>query len=64
MFLAIAVFTIVHPGKVLIGPDAEMPGVWRTIRGAGRKGKNRGRGKADMLKIPDEEGEELVKFRG
>jgi hypothetical protein len=33
MVLAIVSFNIVHPGAVLVGPDAAMPGLWATIKG-------------------------------
>lgn len=32
MFLAIAVFLAVHPGRVLVGASAKMPGVWATLK--------------------------------
>jgi len=40
MFLALLSFCLVHPGKVLVGPEAEMPGLWRMIKGRFRKNKD------------------------
>jgi len=40
MFLAILSFAVIHPGRYLVGPESELPGLWSTLRvmcGARRK---------------------------
>lgn len=54
MFFAILCFNVNHPGRVLVGPESELPGLketfWKNGRG-GRRGK-----KGDV----NEDREELV----
>lgn len=55
MFFAIAIFLVVHPGRVLKGHGAEMPGLWATFKGRKEKAaRNKER------RIVDEEEYELV----
>jgi len=55
MFFAIGVFLVVHPGRVLVGRDCELPGLWATFKG--RRGKSEGsKGK----KVVDIESHELT----
>lgn len=39
MFIALLSFVVVHPGRVLVGPAAEMPGIIATVKGLFRKDK-------------------------
>ncbi|KAH6895985.1 RTA1 like protein-domain-containing protein [Thelonectria olida] len=41
MLLALGAFNVVHPGKIMTGPNADMPGIFASIRAcfAKRKGK-------------------------
>ncbi|KAJ9156525.1 RTA1 domain-containing protein [Pleurostoma richardsiae] len=41
MFFAILSFNITHPGRVLVGPEAEMPGFIATVKGLLRQAKTR-----------------------
>ena len=61
MFFAVAIFIVVHPGKILSGPAAKMPGVWSYLKN--RKGYWGGeRRRDDMIKLEIRDGsvEELV----
>lgn len=40
MFFAILTFVIVHPGSVLVGPEAQMPGFFITLKGLFRRKKS------------------------
>ncbi|KAH8591527.1 RTA1 domain-containing protein [Bisporella sp. PMI_857] len=42
MFMAIMAFNIIHPGNVLRGPDAKLPGLWAMVRRKGKKGGAKG----------------------
>lgn len=62
MFLAIAVFLIIHPGKVLVGPGAKMPGIWSMIKGKNTRGwreKARNNGDDDGNELMGRKYEEL-----
>ena len=54
MFCAILVFNLSHPGRILVGPEAELPSLKETILGRWRK-SNRGR-----RMLVAEDGQELV----
>lgn len=54
MFLALLTFIVVHPGTVLVGPEANMPGFFFTLKGCftARKRNNEWKSLSD--------GEELI----
>jgi len=53
MFLAILVFNVNHPGKILVGPGAELPGLWKMVKRLFRKGRGN-------KTVVDDDGEELI----
>lgn len=56
VFFAVVVYIVIHPGKVLVGPDAEMPGIWKIIRG--KAGRNK-----YSTKLLEDDGVELIRNR-
>ncbi|KAI1654908.1 RTA1 like protein-domain-containing protein [Daldinia decipiens] len=59
MMLAILGFNIIHPGKVLVGSQSEMPGFFATCMGLFRKRKERGQ----FRKLEGSENEEMDNLR-
>ncbi|KAL2851171.1 hypothetical protein BJY01DRAFT_245107 [Aspergillus pseudoustus] len=43
MFFALIIFNVAHPGKILVGPDAEWPKVIKEEKKASKRAKNEGR---------------------
>lgn len=49
---AMLVFVVLHPGKVLVGPDADMPGVFQPVKGIFRRGEEHdGDRRGKMVKL-------------
>ncbi|KAK3944815.1 C6 zinc finger domain protein [Diplogelasinospora grovesii] len=61
MFLAIASFNFIHPGRVLVGPDSEMPGFFATIKQRCCGGKRKG-ARGGKLERDTSGGEELSSY--
>lgn len=56
MFLALLAFAVVHPGSILVGPEAEMPGFFATLKGMFRRKNN----KRSWKEVSDGEETEMV----
>ncbi|KAI8958806.1 hypothetical protein F5Y11DRAFT_351113 [Daldinia sp. FL1419] len=59
MMLAILGFNMIHPGKVLVGPDSEMPGFFATCVGLFRRRREKRR----FGKLEGSDDEEMVNLQ-
>lgn len=56
MFFAILCYNVTHPGSILVGPEAELPGLWSMLKEKMCCGQRHRTGKV----IVDDYGQELI----
>jgi hypothetical protein len=56
MFLAILCYNVTHPGSILVGPEAALPGLWGMVKERMCCGMRRRNGKM----VVDDDGHELI----